>query len=168
MRYNHMDTSLPTSLHYTRLACLRKHIVGLTQSRLARYVGMSRSYIFKLENGERRLTMPLAQRISAITGVSPLWLTGRVGEMSQPLDVLLQPYDPDSYMRQHTRLNRGDSINPDDDTAVLMHTICYRVTSILQTAHFKGRLYEATALLREMERELIRRLGYVDDPELSG
>jgi transcriptional regulator with XRE-family HTH domain len=43
---------------------------GLTQAELARRVGVSRSYINKIENGEAKPSLALLERIASILGVS--------------------------------------------------------------------------------------------------
>jgi transcriptional regulator with XRE-family HTH domain len=43
---------------------------GLTQAELARRVGVSRSYINKIENGEAKPSLTLLERIASILGVS--------------------------------------------------------------------------------------------------
>jgi putative transcriptional regulator len=43
---------------------------GLTQAELARRVGVSRSYINKIENGEAKPSLSLLERIASILDVS--------------------------------------------------------------------------------------------------
>lgn len=54
---------------------VRRTILKMTQTDLARRIGVARSYISLLENGERPLTDDLLQRISAALGCKPEELT---------------------------------------------------------------------------------------------
>jgi transcriptional regulator with XRE-family HTH domain len=50
---------------------VRRTILKMTQVELARRIGVARSYISLLENGERPLTDELLQKISAALGCKP-------------------------------------------------------------------------------------------------
>jgi transcriptional regulator with XRE-family HTH domain len=50
---------------------VRRAILRMTQADLARRVGVTRSYISMLENGERPLTEELLQRIAAALDCKP-------------------------------------------------------------------------------------------------
>ena len=50
---------------------VRRAILKMTQTELARRIGVARSYISLLENGERPLTDDLLQKISAALGCKP-------------------------------------------------------------------------------------------------
>ena len=54
---------------------VRRAILKMTQTELARRVGVARSYISLLENGERPLTDELLQKISAALGCKPEEIT---------------------------------------------------------------------------------------------
>ena len=50
---------------------VRRTILKMTQADLARRIGVARSYISLLENGERPLTDDLLQKIAAALGCKP-------------------------------------------------------------------------------------------------
>ncbi|MEI2769411.1 MAG: helix-turn-helix transcriptional regulator [Candidatus Competibacter sp.] len=50
---------------------VRRTILKVNQAELARRIGVARSYISLLENGERPLSDELLQRISAALGCKP-------------------------------------------------------------------------------------------------
>lgn len=50
---------------------IRRTILKMTQTELARRIGVARSYISLLENGERPLNNDLLQKISAALGCKP-------------------------------------------------------------------------------------------------
>jgi len=50
---------------------VRRAVLRMTQTELARRLGVTRSYISMLENGERPLTNELRQKISAALGCKP-------------------------------------------------------------------------------------------------
>ena len=50
---------------------VRRTILKMTQADLARRIGVARSYISLLENGERPLTDNLLQKIAAALGCKP-------------------------------------------------------------------------------------------------
>jgi transcriptional regulator with XRE-family HTH domain len=50
---------------------VRRAVLKMTQAELARRVGVTRSYISMLENGERLLTDELLQRIAAALNCKP-------------------------------------------------------------------------------------------------
>ena len=54
---------------------VRRTILKVNQAELARRIGVARSYISLLENGERPLSDELLQRISAALGCKPEDLT---------------------------------------------------------------------------------------------
>ena len=54
---------------------VRRAILKMTQTELARRIGVARSYISLLENDQRPLTDDLLQKISAALGCKPEELT---------------------------------------------------------------------------------------------
>jgi len=50
---------------------VRRAVLRMTQTELARRIGVTRSYISMLENGERPITDDLLQRIAAALGCKP-------------------------------------------------------------------------------------------------
>jgi len=50
---------------------VRRAVLRMTQTELARRIGVTRSYISMLENGERPLTEELLQRIAAALECKP-------------------------------------------------------------------------------------------------
>ena len=53
---------------------VRRAVLRMTQTELARRIGVTRSYISMLENGERPLTEELRQKIAAALGCKPEFL----------------------------------------------------------------------------------------------
>jgi hypothetical protein len=53
---------------------VRRAFLKMTQTELARRIGVARSYISLLENGERPITDDLLQRIAAALGCKPEFL----------------------------------------------------------------------------------------------
>lgn len=43
----------------------------VTQDELGRMLGVGRSYICRLENGERRVALTMLDRVNRVTGLSP-------------------------------------------------------------------------------------------------
>ena len=53
---------------------VRRAVLRMTQTELARRIGVTRSYISMLENGERPLTEELRQKIAAALDCKPEFL----------------------------------------------------------------------------------------------
>ena len=53
---------------------VRRAVLRMTQTELARRIGVTRSYISMLENGERPITDDLLPRIAAALGCKPEFL----------------------------------------------------------------------------------------------
>ncbi len=63
-----------------RIVAIREHL-SLSQSAFAEKIGLTRSFIWKVENGERALSERSIRDICKIYHVSYEWLTEGTGEM---------------------------------------------------------------------------------------
>ena len=101
-----------------RIAEIRKH-ENLTQEEFAKKLGLSRNYIWMIENGQRVPPDRTIADICRIFGVNPVWLKTGIGEPFAPqsresriTDILSKAIDGASTSRD--RLIRALARLPDD------------------------------------------------------
>lgn len=101
-----------------RIAEIRKH-ENLTQEEFAKKLGLSRNYIWMIENGQRIPPDRTISDICRIFGVNPVWLKTGIGEPFAPqsresriTDILSKAIDGASTSRD--RLIRALARLPDD------------------------------------------------------
>lgn len=101
-----------------RIAEIRKH-ENLTQEEFAKRLGLSRNYIWMIENGQRIPPDRTISDICRIFGVNPVWLKTGIGEPFAPqsresriTDILSKAIDGASTSRD--RLIRALARLPDD------------------------------------------------------
>lgn len=101
-----------------RIAEIRKH-ENLTQEEFAKKLGLSRNYIWMIENGQRIPPDRTVSDICRIFGVNPVWLKTGIGEPFAPqsresriTDILSKAIDGASTSRD--RLIRALARLPDD------------------------------------------------------
>lgn len=101
-----------------RIAEIRKH-KNLTQEEFAKKLGLSRNYIWMIENGQRIPPDRAISDICRIFGVNPVWLKTGIGEPFAPqsresriTDILSKAIDGASTSRD--RLIRALARLPDD------------------------------------------------------
>ena len=100
---------------------------GLSQERLAKESGVSRTYISSVEQGTSRLTLKMAQKFSEILHVDPYELLGRdaikyTGGFLQSLNSLvLANFD--------NQVKNCGPDGPNDPSEYFTYMICFTITS---------------------------------------
>jgi transcriptional regulator with XRE-family HTH domain len=91
-----MTTPSPSPRHYIK--AWRKHR-GMTQAQLAELIGIARSYLTKIERGDRRYDQPTLEASAAALDCTPSDLISRDPKETAEMAALLESLTPDERLR---------------------------------------------------------------------
>jgi DNA-binding XRE family transcriptional regulator len=123
----------------------------MTQSQFAKLVGSSAPTIQAIENGQRQITLELAEKIMEVTGAWPFCLSENWDEA---FDVKGKPYTPLSYLEFTENL--------DDDTGRARKEISDALIDVLDAAASEGKLRLALHFLSKEIATIVQRLNLDD------
>jgi transcriptional regulator with XRE-family HTH domain len=136
---------------YPRQVRLRnlRGVLGITQAELGKLCGYSESYILAAEIGQRKLSLPLAKKVSTKTGVGLSWLLGMEGDDAQPILETGKQLRPEKFHQRKQSL-LGATHQPTADEESDIHQLCIELSQLMLAVCRKGQLATGKYFFREM------------------